>query len=112
MLSLTENQKGIFFKVFVQPKSSKNKVVGVHGDALKIKLTAPPVGGKANKMCVKYLAKCLKIPASSLEIVSGNTARTKKILFRIEQENDSPKERQRFKKSVESLLADTMLKTT
>jgi len=80
-LAMRETDRGIAFKIFVQPKSSKNKIVGLHGDALKIKLTAPPVDGAANKMCVKYLAKCLKVPKSSMEIISGHTSRTKQIML-------------------------------
>ncbi|MCF8067191.1 MAG: DUF167 domain-containing protein [Desulfobacterales bacterium] len=84
MLSIQEKPEGISIKVFVQPKSSQNKIVGIHGDALKVKLTAPPVEGAANNMCVKFLAKIFNIPKSSVEIVSGRTGRTKQILFRCE----------------------------
>ena len=81
MLSIQENPRGLTFKVFVQPRSSKNMIVGLHGDALKIKLKAPPVDGAANKMCIAFLAKCLKVSKSSLEIVSGQTGRLKRILW-------------------------------
>ena len=66
-----ENTDGITLTVFVQPRSSKNMIAGLHNDALKIKLTSPPVDGAANKMCIQYLAKWLKVPKSSIEIVSG-----------------------------------------
>ncbi len=72
-------------------------ISGLHGDALKIKLTAPPVDGAANKMCVEYLAKCLKVSKSSLEIVSGHTSRTKQVL--VQCKND--KERERLKHLIE-----------
>jgi uncharacterized protein (TIGR00251 family) len=57
-------------------------IVGLHGDALKLKLTAPPVNNAANKMCIQYLSRQLKIAKSSLEIVSGHTSRLKQILVR------------------------------
>ena len=74
--------EGLVLKIFVLPRSSKNMLAGRHGDALKIKLTAPPVEGAANKMCITFLAQHLGLPKSSLEIVSGHTGRTKLILVR------------------------------
>jgi uncharacterized protein (TIGR00251 family) len=74
--------EGLVLRIFVQPRSSKNMLAGRHGDALKIKLTAPPVEGAANKMCITFLARCLGLPKSSLEIVSGHAGRTKLILVR------------------------------
>jgi uncharacterized protein (TIGR00251 family) len=82
MRFLQETPEGISFYVHVQPGSSKNEIVGRHGDALKIKLTAPPVAGAANKLCLAYLSKRLGISKSSLEIRSGHTGRTKRILIR------------------------------
>jgi len=74
--------EGLVLKIFVLPRSSKNMLAGRHGDALKIKLTAPPVEGAANKMCITFLARRLGLPKSSLEIVSGHAGRTKLILVR------------------------------
>ncbi|MFP4584222.1 MAG: DUF167 domain-containing protein, partial [Desulfococcaceae bacterium] len=71
MLSITERGDGLAFKVRVQPKSARNQIVGLHEDALKVKLTAPPVDGAANKACVAFLAKTLGVSKSSVEIVSG-----------------------------------------
>ena len=104
MLAITEKPQGIVFKVFVQPKSSQNIITGLHGDALKIKLTAPPVEGAANKMCLKYLAKCLKVPNYVLEILSGHNRRTKLILLRYKDGRSSPAEIKRLKGLVASLL--------
>jgi uncharacterized protein len=95
---INEKPEGFVITVFVQPRASKNMIAGLHGDALKIKLTASPVDNAANKMCVQFLAKCLDISKSSLEIISGQTSRTKQILVR---DADSGKS---FKEKIESLL--------
>ena len=54
---MKENKEGIVIKVFIQPRSSKNMIAGLYKDALKIKLTAPPVEGAANRMCINFLSK-------------------------------------------------------
>lgn len=79
---IEQSTDGLLFTITVQPRSSKNAVVGRHGDTLKVKLTAPPVDGAANKACVAFLAKQLGVAKSQMEIVSGQTARTKKIRCR------------------------------
>jgi uncharacterized protein (TIGR00251 family) len=105
MKFLQENSNGIILKVFIQPRSSKNMIAGPHGDALKIKLTAPPVDDAANKLCVKYLSKCLKIPKSSIEIISGHTSRTKRLLLRYKNDkNASGAEQNRIRSLISSLL--------
>jgi uncharacterized protein (TIGR00251 family) len=96
----------IVFNVFVQPRSSKNKIVGRHGDALKVKVTAPPVEGAANKMCLKFLAKCLATPYFRLQIITGQNSRTKQILLRSEQDSPSEKERELLKHRVEKLISN------
>ncbi|MBT8357922.1 MAG: DUF167 domain-containing protein [Desulfobacterales bacterium] len=95
---------GVTFKVLVQPRSSINMISGLYQDSLKIKLMAPPVEGAANKMCIKYLAKCLKVPKSSLEIISGHTSQTKKILFSSPGSKVSKGDLSYLKRQVESLL--------
>lgn len=102
---IQKNSNGIILKVFVQPRSSKNMIAGQHGDALKIKLTAPPVDGAANKMCVQHLAKWLKISKSSIEIISGHTSRTKRFLLRSKNEkNGGSNEIKRIRHLIISLL--------
>ena len=95
---------GFVFKVYVLPQSSKNMIAGVYGDALKIKLTAPPVEGAANKMCIKYLSKCLGVAKSSLKIVSGYTSRTKMVHLRYQNDGYSEDERKSLKMLIESLV--------
>jgi len=63
--------------VIIQPKSSRNEIVGMHGGFLKIKLTAPPVDGKANAALIAFLAKKLGISKSSITIIRGETSRRK-----------------------------------
>ena len=79
---IQETADGVVFKVIVQPRGSKNEIIGLQGDARKIKLTAPPVEGAANKMCVEFLAKTLKVRKSDVEIIRGQASRSKKLLVR------------------------------
>jgi len=69
--------KEITLKIYLQPKSSKNEIVGPYRDGIKVKLTAPPIEGKANEALVKFLAKEFKIPPSSIEILKGHHGREK-----------------------------------
>ena len=69
--------------VRVQPRASKNAIRGVHGEALKITLTAPPVDGAANRACIAFVAKTLKCAKADIEILSGAASRSKRLLIRI-----------------------------
>jgi len=69
----------IIIKVKIVPGSSKNKIIGVYNDALKITITAPPVEGKANKKCITYLAKYFDVAKSKIEIISGKNSKNKLI---------------------------------
>ncbi|MDD4169121.1 MAG: DUF167 family protein [Desulfotomaculaceae bacterium] len=79
MLFIKEKEDGVVFKVRVQPRASMNKLVGLHGDALKIRLTAPPVEGEANEACRTFLAGLLSVARSQVSITSGSTGRNKTI---------------------------------
>jgi len=63
----------------VQPRASRNAVVGWTGDTLNVRLTAPPVEGAANVACLEFLADLLDLPQSQLEILRGSRSRTKVI---------------------------------
>ncbi len=78
-LKVKKVAEGIQFSATLQPRSSKNLLVGVYNDTLKIKLTSPPVEGAANKMCVKFLAKVLGVSPSRISIVQGQTSKHKTI---------------------------------
>lgn len=77
MIPIRDGDKGATFAVRVQPRASRNAVIGEMGVALKIALTAPPVEGKANDACVDFLANLLKVPRSSVTIASGESSRNK-----------------------------------
>ena len=63
----------------VQPRASRNAVVGWTGDTLNVRLTAPPVEGAANVACLEFLADLLDLPQSQFEILRGSRSRTKVI---------------------------------
>lgn len=70
---------GATFSVRVHPRAKKNAIAGEVGDALKISLTAPPVEGRANDACIRFLAELLQVPRSSVTIAAGDTSRNKVI---------------------------------
>ena len=105
MLCIQKKAGGIVFKIFVQPRSSKNMIAGLHDDALKVKLTAPPVNNAANKMSIKFLAKALGVPKSSLEIVSGHTSRNKQVLLHSDRPGISEKEYNRLQQMIMNLAS-------
>lgn len=63
--------------VRVQPRAAASEIAGVHGDALKVRLTAPPVDGAANEALVEFLAGTFEIPKRTVTIVSGSSSRSK-----------------------------------
>lgn len=73
------NGDGIVLNLHIQPRASKNEVCGVQGDALKIRLTSPPVDGAANKLCREFLAELFHVPKSAVAIISGETSRHKRV---------------------------------
>lgn len=78
---LRQTDKGVELKLYVQPRASRNKVVGLHDDALKVKLTAPPVDGAANRECTAFLGKLCKLPKSSVMLIAGESSRHKRFLL-------------------------------
>ncbi|HEX9802955.1 MAG TPA: DUF167 family protein [Gammaproteobacteria bacterium] len=72
--------KLLLLSVRVQPRASKDEIVGPHGtESLKVRITAPPVDGKANAHLVKFLAKSFGVAKSQVELVSGTTGRDKRL---------------------------------
>ena len=64
---------------YVQPRASKTEVVGRHGNAIKIRVKAPPVDGAANEELIRFLSKRFKVPRRAVDLVSGSSSRHKQI---------------------------------
>ncbi len=69
--------QSLTLKVKVEPGSSKSAIVGPYGDGIKVKLTSPPVEGRANKELIDILSKTLKVRKKDIEIVSGQSSKNK-----------------------------------
>ena len=82
MVELIEKGGAVSFKVRVQPRAARTEIAGERGEAVKLRVAAPPVDGKANEECCRFLAKLLGVSASSVEIVSGDSSRDKVIRVR------------------------------
>lgn len=77
--STAKAQAGLILKIKVEPRSSKSEVVGPYGDALKVKLTSPPVEGKANKELIEVLAREFGISKKDVGIISGQASKIKTV---------------------------------
>jgi uncharacterized protein (TIGR00251 family) len=98
-----ESQDGTVLTVHIQPKASRTECVGPHGDALKIRVAAPPVDGVANEELIRFLAQSLDVPLSAVRIEAGGSGRRKRmkimgvtasfVLSRLNQDGRSTKAR-------------------
>ena len=70
---------GVILRLHIQPGAKKTEVAGEHGEALKIRLSAPPIDGKANACLIEFLAKQLGVAKSAVELLSGDTSRAKRV---------------------------------
>ena len=75
----SKTRDGIIIEVKVDPRSSKRGIVGVMDNMLKVKLTAPPVGGAANEQLVELLAEKYGVKKSNIIILRGETSRRKTV---------------------------------
>lgn len=75
-------------KLHVVPNSSENKICGLYGDALKIKVKAPPVDGKANKEIIKVLSELINVPTQDIEILHGSTGKKKLVEIKMNSEQE------------------------
>ena len=81
MTFLREEKGSLSLALHIQPRASKNRIVGLHGENLKLAVTAPPADGKANKAVVKFLADFFSIPKKGINIKSGLQSRKKRVLL-------------------------------
>lgn len=78
-LKIKDARDGAVFTVHVQPRASRNEVCGIHGEELKLRLTAPPVDDAANRLCVEFLAGLLGVAKSRVTLIAGAKSRHKTI---------------------------------
>ena len=78
---LRKTAEGVVVSVRVVPRAPRSIVQGLLGDALKIRLAAPPVEGKANSELVRFLAEVLDLHASRIQLLAGATGRNKRVLI-------------------------------
>lgn len=76
---LSADDQGVTLRLHIQPGAKKTEVAGLHGEALKIRLAAPPVDGKANACLVAFLADRLGVARSAISLVSGEASRAKRV---------------------------------
>ena len=69
----------LLLHLYVQPRASRNEIAGLYNNALKVRIQPPPVDGAANKMCLKFIAKTFNLAPKTLELVSGQSSRTKTV---------------------------------
>ncbi|MBI3654195.1 MAG: YggU family protein [Acidobacteria bacterium] len=79
MIDINEKNGAVTFKVRVQPRAAKTAIVGEYAGAVKLRVAAPPVDGKANDECRKFFARLFQVPLPQVEIVSGDASRDKLI---------------------------------
>ncbi|MGF1680741.1 DUF167 family protein YggU [Photobacterium makurazakiensis] len=78
----------LVLRLYIQPKASRDQLVGLHGDEVKVAITAPPVDGKANAHLTKYLSKQFKVAKGQIVIEKGELGRHKQV--RIESPREVP----------------------
>lgn len=69
----------LVLRIHAQPRASRNEIAGLHGDALKIRVAAPPVDGEANEALQKFLGKTFGVPKSAVAVESGDSSRHKTV---------------------------------
>jgi uncharacterized protein len=82
VIEINQRDGAVTFRVRVQPRASRTQITGEQAGAIKLRIAAPPVDGKANEECRKFLAKLVGVSASSVEIISGDSSRDKVIRIR------------------------------
>ncbi len=79
MLTVRENEEGVTFAIRVLARSSKCELAGLQGDALKIRITAPPVEGRANEECIRFLASLFNVKKAQIAIEAGHKSKNKRV---------------------------------
>ncbi len=78
---LRQTAAGVELQLLVQPRASRDQLVGVQGGELKVRLAAPPVDGAANVACCVFFARLCSLPKSRVTLVAGEASRHKRLLL-------------------------------
>lgn len=79
MFAAMMQHNDLLLNIYVQPKASRDQIVGLHGDELKVAITAPPIDGKANAHLQKYFSKIFKVAKGNIVVVKGELGRHKQL---------------------------------
>ncbi|MBI4743302.1 MAG: YggU family protein [Actinobacteria bacterium] len=79
MPKINKSGDSFVLDVWIQPRSSRTEIVGSYRETLKIKIKAPPVEGKANQECLRFLASFFDVKKNQIKLISGETGRLKRI---------------------------------
>lgn len=82
MVHLTQDGASLLFHVKVVPRASRSEIAGEHGDALRVRIGAPPVGGAANSELLRTLAAAFNIPVRDVEIRAGHSSALKRVAIK------------------------------
>lgn len=92
---IKETKDGLIVNIKISPNSKKNEIIK-EKELVKIKITAQPIDGKANKALIEFLSKNFKIPKTSIKILKGETSKEKTILFETQDEEKLTKLKERL----------------
>ncbi|KAB7682794.1 MULTISPECIES: DUF167 family protein YggU [Plesiomonas] len=87
-MAVSRTEEALLLRLYIQPKASRDQIVGLHGDELKVAITAPPVDGQANAHLTKFLAKQFRVAKGNVCIEKGELGRHKYV--RIEHPQQIP----------------------
>ncbi|QBH95410.1 YggU family protein [Limnobaculum zhutongyuii] len=90
MSAVEQQSDAVILRLYIQPKASRDQIVGLHGEELKVAITAPPVDGQANAHLVKFLAKQFRVAKGMVTIEKGELGRHKQV--RIDNPQQIPAE--------------------
>ena len=76
---IAATKTGVMLSVHACPRAAQDQVQGLHGDAVKIRLRAPPTDGRANDALIAFLSQLLDVPTRDLAIVAGHSSRRKRV---------------------------------
>lgn len=74
---ITSVPAGIHLRLRIQSRASRTELAGIHGDALRVRLSSPPVNGAANQALIRFLADLLSVPRSAVQVIAGESSRSK-----------------------------------